>query len=110
MNAEIKQKWLAALRSGQYEQGRCALRTDEGGQRRYCCLGVLCDLIDPTKWLIGAPGSPVAYQHDTSTGLPSPEVAELAGLSSAQLRELAHMNDAARANFRQIANWIEEHA
>jgi len=40
MNAEVKQKWIDALRSGNYEQGSERLRSVTG----YCCLGVLCDL------------------------------------------------------------------
>jgi len=40
MNPAIKTQWVAALRSGEYQQGRNFLRTDEG----FCCLGVLCDL------------------------------------------------------------------
>lgn len=40
MNEEIKAKWIAALRSGDYVQGRNGLRK-EG---KYCCLGVLCDI------------------------------------------------------------------
>ncbi len=40
MNPEVKAKWLAALRSGDYQQGRSALA--QNGQ--YCCLGVLCEL------------------------------------------------------------------
>jgi hypothetical protein len=40
MNQEIKQRWIQALRSGEYEQG-------EGGLfhcGKFCCLGVLTDL------------------------------------------------------------------
>jgi len=40
MNPEVKELWLAALRSGEYKQGRQRLRTDD----EFCCLGVLCDL------------------------------------------------------------------
>lgn len=40
MKPEIKAKWLEALRSGNYEQGKGALRR----QQSFCCLGVLCDL------------------------------------------------------------------
>ncbi len=40
MNADIKAKWLEALRSGEYQQGRRQLRKGD----TYCCLGVLCDL------------------------------------------------------------------
>lgn len=44
MEAEKKEKWVTALRSGQYRQGRRALITVENGEVGYCCLGVLCDL------------------------------------------------------------------
>lgn len=40
MNSEVKKKWVEALRSGEYQQCKRALHTNEG----YCCLGVLCDL------------------------------------------------------------------
>lgn len=41
MNPEIKQRWVAALRSGEYKQAHHKLADAHGG---YCCLGVLCDL------------------------------------------------------------------
>lgn len=40
MNKDVKQKWLAALRSGKYKQGALRLRASDS----YCCLGVLCDI------------------------------------------------------------------
>ena len=40
MNTEIKQKWVDALRSGEYQQATGRLR----GYSGFCCLGVLCDL------------------------------------------------------------------
>lgn len=40
MNPDIKKQWVEALRSGEYKQGRNALRTGDD----YCCLGVLTDL------------------------------------------------------------------
>jgi hypothetical protein len=47
MKAELKQKWLEALRSGKYKQGQAVLRTSAD---RFCCLGVLCDIVDPSGW------------------------------------------------------------
>lgn len=45
MNQEIKAQWVAALRSGEYQQGKAALHSfDEDGHAQFCCLGVLCDL------------------------------------------------------------------
>lgn len=40
MKPEIKAAWIAALRSGDYDQGREKLRTGD----QFCCLGVLCDI------------------------------------------------------------------
>lgn len=48
MKADIKQKWVDALRGGKYAQGTGQLR--DIGDDTYCCLGVLCDLIDPGAW------------------------------------------------------------
>lgn len=38
--AERREKWIKALRSGEYKQGFTRLRQDD----RYCCLGVACDV------------------------------------------------------------------
>jgi hypothetical protein len=40
MEQALKDKWIAALRSGKYPQTSQFLRTSKG----YCCLGVLCDV------------------------------------------------------------------
>jgi hypothetical protein len=44
MNLEIAAKWVAALRSGAFEQGHGMLKNAEG---KYCCLGVLQELVRP---------------------------------------------------------------
>ena len=40
MNKEIKAKWVSALRSGDYVQGKGQLRRGN----KFCCLGVLCNI------------------------------------------------------------------
>jgi hypothetical protein len=50
MDTKVKALWTAALRSGEYEQTKGYLRTDEG----YCCLGVLCEIAVANK-VIPAP-------------------------------------------------------
>jgi hypothetical protein len=40
MNPEVKARWVAALRSGEYLQGTSTLRIGD----QFCCLGVLCDI------------------------------------------------------------------
>lgn len=39
-------KLVAALRSGEYKQIKGQLKSGDG----FCCLGVACDIFDPTKW------------------------------------------------------------
>lgn len=41
MKPDIKEKWIAALESGEYIKGERLLKSSQG---KYCCLGVLCDL------------------------------------------------------------------
>lgn len=65
MNAEIKAQWVAALRSGEYRQGRSQLRTETPDGHRYCCLGVLCDLA--AKAGIGHWFDNVFYKTDVDT-------------------------------------------
>jgi hypothetical protein len=52
MNPVVKEKWITALKSGKYQQGRGQLRSFND---KFCCLGVLCDILvneypDKFKW------------------------------------------------------------
>jgi hypothetical protein len=49
LTKDIMDKWITALRSGQYKQGLSYLRTSGGN---HCCLGVLCDVLpeEAGKW------------------------------------------------------------
>lgn len=45
MKPDIKQQWVDALTSGEFEQGHEVLRqTHDDGAVGFCCLGVLCEL------------------------------------------------------------------
>ena len=61
MKEEIKQQWIAALRSGQYVQGRGVLHeVPAEGPPKFCVLGVLCDLVREEleiTWTPFRPGS-----------------------------------------------------
>lgn len=47
MKREVMEKWVHALRHGNYGQTYGTLREEfEPGQHAYCVLGVLCDLYD----------------------------------------------------------------
>lgn len=58
MKQEIKERWLEALRSGEYEQGRRRLMNEDNGT--FCCLGVLTDLY------LKEVGSPWGKERDPS--------------------------------------------
>ena len=125
--SSVKQQWIAALRSGEYKQGRWALRTDSG----YCCFGVLCDLY--------AKAHPKAYWHDeqntfipdsstpkwSAAELPPEEVFAWSGNNygvsgwvvdidpaktpnSGEPQHLDTLNDTFLYSFDQIADIIEE--
>jgi hypothetical protein len=97
MDAEIKRKWLEALRSGKYAQGRNAL-LHEG---KYCCLGVLCDAHDIA----------IETERDTildgSTHSYDP-IRKHFGLSPEETLILTSMNDVDELTFAQIAEYIEK--
>lgn len=45
MKKEIAKKWIKALRSGKYTQGKnYLLHFNKKGEPKHCCLGVLCEL------------------------------------------------------------------
>ena len=45
MKKEVAKKWVKALRSGKYKQGKGYLKQfNSKNEPRHCCLGVLCEL------------------------------------------------------------------
>lgn len=102
----VRTKWIEALRSGKYKQGTCCLRS---AGDRFCCLGVLCDVVDPTCWELT--GGDV-YMGPDSTATIGPHVRERIGwggfLAADQTIELMRVNDDMLSSFDEIAYWIEE--
>lgn len=98
---EQKDKWIAALRSGDYVQGRHCLQT---WNHKFCCLGVLCDVLDPSKWDKYHRWS---YSDDDRNKLYSLEISD--GFIPTKLqKDLISMNDLHAQSFNQIADYIEE--
>lgn len=71
MNPIWKDRWVTALRSGDYSQGMGNLMAQEG----FCCLGVLCDIINPDGWDTDMPMSSYnfGYSGDDESDLPIDE-------------------------------------
>jgi len=101
MNAEIKARWVEALRSGKYQQGRAALRSLE---ERFCCLGVLCDLYSPSEWTTN--GSTRYFHRESLSAFIGADFRTQMGLSDAEAWRLARMNDDGKS-FADIADYIE---
>ncbi len=124
MNPEVKTAWVAALRSGEYKQGRDRLICKIGEDKfEHCCLGVLCEL---------AVRAEVVQRLDLGDGLfaykavhsrfvekfsPPPEVSDWAGVAVSEWYSkngntrghgLMGLNDRRGLSFAQIADVIEE--
>lgn len=108
MKPEIKKRWLEALRSGKYVQGRKKLRSVND---KYCCLGVLADLYlteSDLPWVRDAHSW--ALDDDGATGFPNDAVIEWAELPNMDPflsgRRVTDRNDSGQP-FGRIADLIE---
>ena len=118
MDPVLKERWIAALLSGGYEQGRSALRREDPVHgHTYCCLGVLADLIDPTGWERLESDSQEFWKGSSMTSmLPS----DVCGIDLGIQHSLARANDGAPltsndpgyedrgTDFATIAGWIRD--
>jgi len=117
VNEDVKRQWVAALRSGKYEQGRQRLEKDG----RFCCLGVLCDLAVKAGVVERVHGE---YEHGVvgfarpsdpegpNASTPPWAVVKWAGMDSdlmaLTIRALINLNDIKGLSFEEIADRIEE--
>lgn len=115
MKPEIKAKWVAALRSGEYKQGHGALRYEDS----FCCLGVLCDLAAREgvgAWREDGTFATSDDSFDVSASLPPKAVGQWAGLMDpnphvtlgVSRNALSGLNDNGDT-FAVIADLIEAH-
>jgi len=99
---DFGERWVTALRSGEFPQGRGNLKNDAG----YCCLGVACviEKIDPSL-LFGKCFPSVGW-------LPEDTLLYIKGTIGEKFYShhlegtLASMNDSGKT-FLEIADWIE---
>ena len=100
MPKEFAEKWVKALRSGEYKQVQRHLSKDDC----FCCLGVLGTVC------LGIPIKQLVFFHESIIGIaflkdikePIP-----IGLTSELQEELINLNDKDLYTFPQIADWIE---
>jgi hypothetical protein len=109
MREDIKKRWIEALRSGKYKQGKKRLKSLGG---YYCCLGVLCDIVKDNlgiEWH----ESNESYVISGNAGVLPNDVEHYTGLLSTTLpsnpnRCLEGLNDLYGYTFEQIADVIEK--
>lgn len=136
MNPEIKERWAAALESGEFKQGSGALRVTYSSELvpvdvRYCCLGVLTELycretgrswnevtqfetaVLPQKIALWAGLLHTGANSDgVRRGVTDPYVRihQKAAYGSDSVHEtcLSHVNDTMRQPFTEIAKLVRE--
>lgn len=106
-------RWIAALRSGEYAQGKSSLcvAKPDGQPDRFCCLGVLCD-VRKVPVLHREVGYDVRYDCGEIAGghagmIPFMWLPNHIGEDDS-VDQLAGMNDHGK-RFTTIANHIERH-
>jgi hypothetical protein len=65
MKKTVANKWIKALRSGKYEQGKNCLRSFDD---KFCCLGVLCDIMDIPHWKLPTASDAAFNRLDSYSG------------------------------------------
>lgn len=132
MDAEIKGRWVAALRSGDYKQVEGRLNKNDEG---FCCLGVLCEIAVGDGVIQKENGADIGYDNDafayldeyTDQGKTYPQFDVLpnkvkvwSGLKDSNPQviythegnedeyPLSALNDDFKLTFAQIADIIEE--
>lgn len=95
---EFAEKWVKALRSGEYQQGTQSLHLED----TYCCLGVACvvagiDYVPNQDWI----------KESMVKGTIIPRVLVGSAAQSELVYKVSSMNDG-NETFEDIADWIEQ--
>lgn len=105
MDKELKAKWVAALRSGQYKQGKGKLLANDGAM---CCLGVLEAVCGTDVETIAAFAADLCITKSRRKTT-SEEDYELREIPLDVRDKLADLNDGwlGHKSFAEIADFIE---
>lgn len=95
-----RDKWIAALLSGEYEQGKNALQFKE----KFCCLGVYAEVLGLPKRKL--PDGHVVYKIGECDGISTIPPDGMGGLSYEECNILADKNDDGMT-FSEIARYIK---
>ena len=113
MREDVKQKWVEALRSGDYTKTTGRLYRKVEGKDCHCTLGVLCD-VALREQVPGVTFDPndknlIFYGPQRDHALLAEKVEEWAGLEYDQAYRIANTNDSSAGwTFEDMAAWIED--
>lgn len=116
MKQKIKEKWIDALRSGEYQQGTGYLKViHENGDIKHCCLGVLCELAIKDNLDLSTTETERVWESDLITATsfngeeeyPPEEMDDWAELPDFLVLELLSEKNDKGQSFDQIADYIE---
>jgi len=125
VRSDVRELWVAALRSGRFRQGPGKLtvvvgQLDDSTAEFHCCLGVLCELAREAGVTVNVreTGEPVrrVRDYDGQPNFPPASVLEWAGLLERnpsvryedRIVTLGVLNDEVGASFATIAQLVEE--
>ncbi len=107
MKTSIKKQWIKALRSDEYVQGKHRLATAAGDYDKFCCLGVLCDVLGQEFEKTPSGNLGIAINgYGLNTGRLPFRLLQQVSMSEGEQQDLIHMNDRG-ASFKKIAKHIE---
>ena len=98
----LRDKWIKALRSGEYQQGQGRLCRSATDGPKFCCLGVLAEVLEIPKV---REGEVYLYKDRGSMILTSEEYSKV-GISERMASDLMAMNDSGKT-FEEIAEYID---
>ena len=119
MKADVKERWLKALKSGEFRKTKGQLarrRKKKNGGYNHCCLGVLCEIegLEKTKvnrtsvdWDEASDG--LTYElNGSESALVLPFNLKLeVGINEEQEVELTNLNDSTKT-WDEVIKYIEE--
>ena len=111
MDKKLKAKWIKALKSGKYKKGDGALKKKVERRYTYCCLGVLCDIVNPNRWRKGDAKNnwDVNYKFESgeqdSGVIPDKDLDKLK-IKYHDMRELIQINDCC-IDFKDVITYIK---
>jgi hypothetical protein len=113
-----QRKWLRALKSGKYTQGKGYLHINDGKDEidKFCCLGVLCSVLKiPTTDKIKY-GTYDVFEYNYRSGVLPVEACASVKLfqtdgnsKNCDLNNLPYYNDKLGWNFTKIANHLKKY-